>query len=246
MLAIAYIEAFGWNRDTKREAKMLLGYNDPHLLASNANAAKCAGDLSGVLFHVLDGRVLNKPSSLTVGQVNEILDDLAAIATSKSKGRGAYKTNHDWKDEQSQQTTESPRKKRKKEPTLFQLRASWMKRMLPGGDRSISSLEHKWLARIILSEMKFGIGFEKLLAWYHPDGPALFSGHNSLRAICNKLCQPAMRRLVAERRQANTDDKTEITALKTPPSLRKRVALAQVQLGNQFTPMFSSRTGFDR
>lgn len=78
----------------------------------------------------------------------------------------------------------------------------------------------------------------------------MWSAHNSLKAICDKICEPEYTTLIAapfERTnggQQDDDDNTprEGSGLDTY-MLR---SLVVPELGKMFTPMLSMRTGFDR
>eukprot|EP00977_Amphora_coffeiformis_P014507 scaffold4079_cov167-Amphora_coffeaeformis.AAC.3 len=230
-LAKAYIRAHAWRNDNVL-AQALLKPNDPQKIAK-ANIPPVQGDLTELLKRVLKGRVSDEPSSLTLADINKALDELAAF-----KHRGNIRpSNHDW------EVGDADSKRRKKEDgeKLYVLQADWIKRFL-SGSRRISPLEHKWLARIILKEMKISCGFDKILYWFDPVAPALWSGHNSLRGLCKIICQPDFhgKAVAASGDGEDSDDAVQTLA----PYLTK--SSAQIQIGVPFTPMFSHRTGFDR
>ena len=231
-LARAYIKAFGWSTD-KKESRKLLNYTDPAFVGTVG-----AGDFSVVLQQVLSGddpnlaRVSNEPSKVTLTQINQALDDLGSLADKTSR-----KTNHDWR-----QSRDKGKKSQDKPLKIGDLRANWVRRFLNVGDLRLSPLEHKWLARILMERMQFGIGFDKLLTWYNPLGPAMWSGHNSLKAVCNALCQPAVAEKI--KAAAESEKKEEDRDLTVAPYLT--MSASGVQLGKNFTPMFSQRTSFQR
>ena len=261
LLATAYVDAFGWNRD-KPQAQALFHFRDPEAVRkAGIWTDYVAGDFSMVVYHVLIGytssksgdrcavgpqkdwksktktvaRVSAEPSNLSLGLVNESLDELAKISNPPST------SSHDWRNWRRVTT------KKRKMPSQRQRRADWMKRFLNGGDRRLSPLEHRWLIRIILGDMRFGIGFEKLLSWYHVEGPALYTGYNSLKAVCKILAQRFMQERNRQNEITDADLKSEGRSKMTlSPSLQLENEPTRIQLGKPFTPMLSQRTGFDR
>lgn len=47
--------------------------------------------------------------------------------------------------------------------------------------------EQKWIARIILKDLKIGIGYETILKAYHPDALELFNATSDLRSVFEEL-----------------------------------------------------------
>lgn len=229
-LAKAYIKAHAW--DNKNPiAQALLKPEDPQRIAA-ANLPPVMGDLSELIRIVLTGRIDKKPSSLTVADINKALDELAAF-----KHRGNVRpSNHDW---EAGSGNASKRKKNDETQKLGELQADWIKRFL-SGSRRLSPLEHKWLTRIVLKEMKINLGFDKILRWFDPIAPALWSGHNSLRGLCRVISQPGFQGKLAIMDDKDSGDSVHFVA----PYLTR--STAKIQVGVIFTPMFSHRTGFDR
>jgi len=60
------------------DAKLMLHYQDP------SKAGSFAGDLPKAIFSVLEKRMPNTPSSITVGQFNKLLDELAGFNVKKA------------------------------------------------------------------------------------------------------------------------------------------------------------------
>ena len=60
---------------------------------------------------------------------------------------------------------------------------------------NMSAIEHKWLIRIILKDMKLGIGQTTILAMYHPDAKELYDATNDLEKVCTSLLDPNDRSL---------------------------------------------------
>ncbi|KAI4490315.1 hypothetical protein M0802_010692 [Mischocyttarus mexicanus] len=55
--------------------------------------------------------------------------------------------------------------------------------------RQISALELKWLTRIILKNLRLGVGTNKLLQVYHPEACEYFETTSNLKQICDNLDQ---------------------------------------------------------
>lgn len=50
-----------------------------------------------------------------------------------------------------------------------------------------SAEEQKWLIRILLKDVKLGIGHKKILTTFHPDAEVLYDVSNNLMKVCQKL-----------------------------------------------------------
>ena len=134
------------------DASALLQYTNPQV------AQQGTGDFSQVLYHVLTQRVSSRRKrSLTIGQLNDLLNELAAIKRTKS--------NHDWK-----ATTKAT-----KPESLLVRQTAWVNRLLA---MELSPLDHKWIVRIILRNLNMGVSSVKILQYYHPMGPTLWNAHN--------------------------------------------------------------------
>ncbi|XP_031347171.1 DNA ligase 4 isoform X2 [Photinus pyralis] len=53
--------------------------------------------------------------------------------------------------------------------------------------RKTNADEQKWLIRIILKDLKLGMGQDRILKLYHPDAVDLFTVNNSLSIVCDTL-----------------------------------------------------------
>jgi len=62
----------------------------------------------------------------------------------------------------------------------------------------MSAIEQKWLIRIILKELKLGIGQNSILEIYHPDAQQLYDVSNDLEKVCSSLTDPNDRSLGIE------------------------------------------------
>lgn len=84
------------------------------------------------------------------------------------------------------------------------------------------------------------------LNWCHPYAAIMWSAHNSLKAICDKICKPEYAQLTAarlERRNGEDDNNPREGSGLDSYMLR---SLVTPEFGKMFTPMLSMRTGFDR
>ncbi|XP_012285410.1 DNA ligase 4 [Orussus abietinus] len=59
--------------------------------------------------------------------------------------------------------------------------------------REISAFELKWLTRIILKDLRLGMGQKRIFEAFHPDAEDLFDVTSSLRKVCEKLSDPKIR-----------------------------------------------------
>lgn len=60
--------------------------------------------------------------------------------------------------------------------------------------KKMDALQQKWLVRIILKDMKLGIGQDTILKHFHPDAKDLFDVNANLRKVCELLKDPSLRR----------------------------------------------------
>jgi DNA ligase N terminus/ATP dependent DNA ligase domain len=231
-LAEVYIDAYDWNSKFK-EYHMLKNYNDPKLVGGDG----IAGNFSLVLQKVLTGidgetRLDTTPSTLTLNDINRALDELSAI---DKQGRGNNNNNN--KSKQGGGGGGKPKTKKSQ-------KAAWMKQFLFGPKR-IPPLEHKWLVRIIIGKLEFGIGFDAALKHYHFMAPQTFSAHSSLRITCERVCYiPRTRHVSSADDEGGADTKGGVNAAGTLSYLTG--PSADVQLGKVFAPMLSQKTGFER
>ena len=159
LIAQAYCDAEGFGKKTTNY-EMLYGYTDPQKVPHDM-----AGDLSLVVQHVLSKRIPDRPSKVTVGHINQLLDDLASLRRHQQAHH-----NHEWRNT-------SGNTKKKKE-SLTSLREQWLRKVMSKG---LSPLEHKWLVRILLRKMEFGLGWRSLLTYYSPYAMEFWNAHNSLK-----------------------------------------------------------------
>lgn len=125
------------------------------------------GDFSAVLKLVLEGRLVydrtgKTGSDFTVADINAALDELAALphqvnTTTTAIGSTTTTT-----------VTTSPSRRNPKKPSLADRRSEWVRRLNPiptktHPKKGLTPLEHKWLVRIIKQEMRFGLGWKRVV-----------------------------------------------------------------------------------
>jgi DNA ligase N terminus len=165
-LAEAYCDAYDWNNKFK-EYHMLKNYNDPKIVNQGGGGmSNIAGNFSLVVQKVLTGidgeaRMDTTPSKLTLNDINQALDDLAAI-DKQGRGGGHGGNNNNNNNNNNNTTNKSGGGGGGKPKSKKSQKAAWMKQFLFGPKR-IPPLEHKWLVRIIMGKMEFGIGFDAAL-----------------------------------------------------------------------------------
>lgn len=47
--------------------------------------------------------------------------------------------------------------------------------------------EQKWIVRIVLKDLKIGLGYEVMLKNYHPDALELFNATSDLKSVFDEL-----------------------------------------------------------
>ncbi|CAG0887523.1 unnamed protein product [Cyprideis torosa] len=135
------------------------------------------GDFGEVAYSVLYNRCLND-GNFTIAQVNEKLDAIAINNTTQKPGvntidRVFTRSSHIILGE----------------PVLKQLVEKDLVSMLHG----MSAREQKLLIRVILKQVRFGLGTTGTLHAFHPDAKDLYDVCNSLRKVCATLHDPTVR-----------------------------------------------------
>lgn len=150
-LGLLYGGALGLSQQSHK-LQMLLHFTDRNIVRTQADGR---GDFSVVVQRVVETtKAKGRASGYTVGAMNAALDVLASLP---GKLR-SIKSNHDWRPTSSEQSGRVVGKK-SKGPTLKDLRIQWLKRLNEGTDtcHGLSPLEHKWLVRILLKKLQFGL-----------------------------------------------------------------------------------------
>ena len=136
---------------------MLRNYQDPSKIPEDG----LAGDLSLVVEYILKQRISKEHSTLTIGDINDLLDELADLRGYKNRGRAHH--NHGWRESQHQE--------KKKQPTTAELRTKWLKKVI---NKGLSPREHKWLVRILLKKMEVSGGALSVFRWMSTYAPELW------------------------------------------------------------------------
>jgi hypothetical protein len=179
-ISIMYGNALGLSQQSMKY-KMLLYYTDPNYVTMKEYGL---GDLSIVVQTVVASTKINLPNSgstYTVGHINDALDILASLP---AKAR-QYKSNHDWNQTgNNNRETNSKKQKMNNKISLKDLRIQWLRQLNDGTFKSsnttrttdtinsinngLSPLEHKWLVRILLKKMQFGLVrcYSFFFCWY--------------------------------------------------------------------------------
>jgi DNA ligase N terminus len=245
LIAQVYCEALGLEKENAAY-KMLYGFTDPQKAPTD-----CVGDLSLVVQHVMAQRIPTTPSRTTIGEINQLLDDLVDLKRRlnerKGIGMGGKSHQHEWRLEKKKKTITSPTKANVPPPNLAKLRAQWLKRVMH--QKSLSPLEHKWLVRILLQKMEFGIGWRLLLSWYNPYALELWNAHNSLKNLCSKLANEnyynERQRMEDWKRQQEQQEGSGGGGGNMEAAANKWLPQAlPATLGNTISPMLSERTTF--
>jgi DNA ligase N terminus len=144
-LGMLYGSALGLSNQSHK-FKMLLHFTDRDVVRRKEDGQ---GDFSVVVQRVIETTKLDRASGYTIGDINKALDALSSLP---AKVRSA-RSNHDWRSSDKN----SPKKKKK--PTLKEFRIQWLRRLNEGTPvcPGLSALEHKWLVRILLKKLQFGV-----------------------------------------------------------------------------------------
>lgn len=163
-IAQMYCNAVGLAKGTKNYDSLMC-FTDPQKVRPDI-----AGDLSQVVQDVMKLRIPSDlHSKITLGKMNELLDELANLRAAARAGdnaraggmTGRAHHNHEWRSGRESQA--GPRQTKKSDSTL---RAEWLSRVMDKW--KLSPLEHKWLVRILLRKMDIGLGCATILKWYSP------------------------------------------------------------------------------
>ena len=220
LIAQAYCDVEAFAKGSKNY-EMLFEYTNPSKLL---DCPDLAGDISLIVEHILEKRISAKPSNLTIGQVNDLLDDLMVMLQTKRRS-----VNHEWRTT----TTTKP----SKDVGVKIRREQWLRKVMNHG---LSPREHKWLVRILLKKMEFGLGAKSILTYYSRFANQLYESHNSLKNLCDKLADPAYTvALEAERARKKAAEESNSADYRWEPQDQPAV------LGNVISPMKPVRVSFE-
>ena len=65
------------------------------------------------------------------------------------------------------------------------MRIKWVERLI---SLKLSPLEHKWIIRIILSNLELGVGSDRIINYYHPWAQDLYAANKNIKTLCATLC----------------------------------------------------------
>jgi len=151
----AYTTAYNLSK-TSRDYQALANYRDPHKVGNSS----AVGDISVVLQAVLEKRIKYDVSGKIgsdwkVGDVNMYLDELAGLQQKVNAAKLVSRAT-------SGSTNDA--KNKRKPSMLVEARAEWVRRLNPSRKaKGMTPLEHKWLVRIILQQMQYGLGWRRVV-----------------------------------------------------------------------------------
>ncbi|KAL3940098.1 MAG: hypothetical protein SGBAC_005282 [Bacillariaceae sp.] len=154
-------------------ANMLLHFRDPTWVRIDL-----VGDLSMVVQHVMNERTIYTQSKLDLGDINALLDELAALNPKQQHyHHDACKTEK-----------ENVRPKVNAKANLRKMLEAWFRKVIL--EHNLSPLEHKWLVRIILKKPDLGVRSTSILRAYSPYANGLLAADGNLKHMCDKLAGP--------------------------------------------------------
>lgn len=214
-IAVAWADALGFKRQSRPYQK-LLHFNDPTVAGPTA-----AGDLSLAVFETVKERYSDQPSTVTIGQINDLLDELVTI-------KNPLRSSHHWRSSsQAGGSRSSPKIKNK-----FGLRRQWAEKII---DKGLSPLEQKWLVRILLQKLDIGIGSKTILHYWRKYALELYQGNNNLKDVCTLLCDPSYIKSM----QTNEDHINQANR-----RTYMEASIIKAVLGNTISPMLSNKVLF--
>lgn len=154
-------------------ANMLLHFRDPTWVRLDL-----VGDLSMVVQHVMNERTMYTQSKLELGDINALLDELAALNPNQQH----------YHNDKCKTDKENVRPKVNAKANLRKMREAWFRKVIH--EHKLSPLEHKWLVRIILKKPDLGIRSTSILRAYSPYANGLLATDGNLKHMCDKLAGP--------------------------------------------------------
>jgi DNA ligase N terminus len=158
ILGKMYADAFGYSPNTTKYQK-LMNFTNPNVVSPDEGV----GDFSLVVYSIIskERKQARDAKGLSIGEINLQLDELSSLPR---KAREA-KSNHDWRNAGSKQTSSSPSSTVRKPTSLNALRSEWLRKIHADrpGRAGLSPVEHKWLVRILLNRLHIGVGWKTLV-----------------------------------------------------------------------------------
>lgn len=181
-LGNAYIAAMNWGKNSG-PAQQIKNFTNPQIVEDGVH-----GDFSNVLYNLLDKRLdsgTRNGSNLTIGDINKYLNELSKKLATGGGGGGGGSTTKQWGESQSQayapqrRGSNNSNNSNKEQKSAIKIREQFVNKLLR---HQLSPLEHKWIARILIGDLKIGMGWEKFIRWcYNEHGMVVWKENNSLK-----------------------------------------------------------------
>jgi hypothetical protein len=189
-IALAWADAMSLTPGS-RPYQRLLHFSDPTYFGDvgKSNLSATSSDLSLAIQEVVEPRDGTQGSKLTLKQINDLLDELVAI-----KGGSMFqprRSNHDWREANSQTKT-------KQGPSLRQRRCDWVNKLR---SKKLSSIEHKWIVRILLQKMELGFSSKSMLGRWMPSALNVYRMNNNLKSVCLTVSNPMWIQALEEKKK---------------------------------------------
>ena len=196
VIAETWGEAMGL--DPKSEEQQGLScYKDP------TKAGKVMkGDLANAVMASLVKRTSSEFSDVTIGKINEILDEiclmnrnLGGTKTRQHTSKGVDYTVHDAAQLNSNVGSLSNLylPKPPKPASRKQKRIDWVRAL--SNEHGLSPIEQKWIIRIMMSKLDIGCNHESILKYLHPDMTQMYASSQNLEVVCNQLADAQYMRI---------------------------------------------------
>ena len=111
----------------------------------------------------------------------------------------------------------------------------------PHSSRPPQPIEHKWIVRILLQRMDFGVGSDSIINYYHRFAEGLYSANKNLKTLCATLCD---REFLKRKKELMAQERGALDNHLRGQHLPKNDEPAV--LNHTIDPMLSLRTGFEK
>jgi DNA ligase 4 len=187
------------------DAQLLLHHKDPRQAGFSDR-----GDFAAVASTVLKNYLPNTPSSFTVGEINEMLDNLAKYNSENQPSNNLKHLN----------------------VPFFNILSAFIglvDELLENLLRKTSAIEQKWLIRMLLKSVRFGLGRRACFYALHLDAERRFDARNSLRDVKKFWNQITINKLAI------------LQVCETLRDPLVRLNETEICLGLSFSPMLSDK-----
>ncbi|KAJ3337761.1 DNA ligase (ATP) [Gonapodya sp. JEL0774] len=164
MLGRSYLEVLGIPKDSE-DGHALLKFNLP------GKASKATGDFPGVLYDVVRTRSTVLQSKVSIKEVS-----VFALVPFYNLFIEGYRKINEMLDHFARDHDKAEQR-----PII----RKWVETLTP--------VEHLWLAKIILKQMKLGVSEHTVLDAFHPDARERFTVNTNLKTLCEELYDPSIR-----------------------------------------------------